>query len=55
MPAGPKDKSEAAPGRRDPVTPRDPVTLWVALGMVGLTVGGIMAIFSAPLLALFSR
>jgi hypothetical protein len=45
MADGPKDKSEA----------RDPVTLVVILGMVGLTLGGIVAIFSAPLLALVGR
>jgi hypothetical protein len=45
MPAGPKRKSEA----------RDPVTLVVVVGMVGLTLGGIVAIFSAPLWALVGR
>jgi CheY-specific phosphatase CheX len=45
MPAGPKQKSDA----------RDPVTLVVIVGMVGLTLGGIVAIFSAPLSALLGR
>jgi hypothetical protein len=49
MPAAPKDKSAAHAARRDPVS------LVVVLGMVGLTVGGILAIFSAPLLALLGR
>ncbi|HLK93246.1 MAG TPA: hypothetical protein VKZ18_25355 [Polyangia bacterium] len=45
MATGPKQKSEA----------RDPVTLVVIVGMVGLTLGGIVAIFSAPLWALLGR
>ena len=45
MPAPPKDKSAA----------RDPVSLVVALGLVLLTAGGILAIFSAPLAALIAR
>ena len=49
MPTGPKDKSAAHAAERDPVS------LVVMLGMVGLTVGGILAIFSAPLLALLGR
>jgi hypothetical protein len=49
MLAGPKDKSAARAAERDPVS------LVVVLGMVGLTVGGILAIFSAPLLALLGR
>jgi hypothetical protein len=48
MPAGPKDKSAAVAGR-------DHVTLVVTLGLVGLTIGGILAIFSAPLAALLGR
>jgi hypothetical protein len=47
MPFSPKDKSAAVlagPGR-------DRVSLVVALGLVGLTIGGILAIFSAPLAA----
>jgi hypothetical protein len=46
MPARPKDKSAAPP------LPRDRVSLVVALGIAALTAGGILAIFSAPLLAL---
>jgi len=49
MPAGPKDKSAAV------VVARDHVTLVVALGLAGLTLGGILAIFSAPLAALLGR
>ena len=49
MPTAPKDKSEA---RADS---RDPVSLVVVLAMVGLTVGGIVAIFSAPLAALLGH
>lgn len=45
MAAAPKEKSEA----------RDPVTPVVIVAMVGLTLGGIVAIFSAPLLALLGR
>ena len=49
MSSRPKDKSAAV------VAGRDRVTLVVALGLVGLTVGGILAIFSAPLAALLAR
>ena len=49
MPFSPKDKSLAA------VAGRDRVSLVVALGLVGLTIGGILAIFSAPLAALLGR
>jgi hypothetical protein len=52
MPVRPKDKS---PAPSAPSGARDPVSLVVAFGLVGLTVGGIMAIFSAPLLALIGR
>ncbi|HEY4394584.1 MAG TPA: hypothetical protein VGP64_10995 [Polyangia bacterium] len=48
MSSSPKDKSTALAGR-------DHVTLVVVLGLVGLTVGGILAIFSAPLAALLGR
>lgn len=48
MSSRPKDKATAVGGR-------DHVTLVVALGLVGLTIGGILAIFSAPLAALFGR
>jgi len=51
MTAAPKDKSAALPAG----VQRDPVSLVVAVGLVGLTVGGILAIFSAPLLALVGR
>jgi len=49
MPARPKDKSAAVPAAHDRVS------LVVALGMAALTAGGILAIFSAPLLALLGR
>jgi hypothetical protein len=49
MPARPKDKSVAVPAARDRVS------LVVALGIAALTAGGILAIFSAPLLALIGR
>jgi hypothetical protein len=54
MLARPKDKSAALPDvnvRQG----RDPVSLVVALGITALAAGGIMAIFSAPLAALFGR
>jgi hypothetical protein len=51
MPFPPKDKSTAAVAGRG----RDRVSLVVALGLVGLTIGGILAIFSAPLAALLGR
>ena len=51
MPSRPKDKSAPALAARG----RDRVSLVVALGMVGLTIGGILAIFSAPLAALLGR
>jgi hypothetical protein len=49
MPSRPKDKSAVA------AAPRDRVSLVVVLGLLGLTVGGILAIFSAPLAALIGR
>jgi len=49
MPARPKDKSAAAPPAPDRVS------LIVALGITALSAGGILAIFSAPLLALLGR
>jgi hypothetical protein len=49
MSARPKDKSVAAPPERDRVS------LVVACGVAALTAGGILAIFSAPLLALLGR
>jgi hypothetical protein len=49
MPARPKDKSAATSAEPDRVS------LVVALGITALTVGGILAIFSAPLLALLGR
>jgi hypothetical protein len=49
MPPRPKDKSATA------MVGRDRVSLVVAVGLVGLTVGGILAIFSAPLAALIGR
>jgi hypothetical protein len=49
MSSRPKDKSAPA------LAGRDRVSLVVALGLVGLTVGGILAIFSAPLAALIGR
>jgi hypothetical protein len=49
MPARPKDKSTAAPAEGDRVS------LVVACGITALTAGGILAIFSAPLLALLGR
>ncbi len=56
MPARPKDKSPADPrvgGVREPA--RDPVSLVVALGLTALAAGGIVAVFSAPLMALVGR
>ncbi len=38
-----------------PKTKIDPVTLVVTLTLAGLTVGGILAIFGAPLRALVAR
>ena len=55
MPAPPKDKSAAPAPAPASASGRDPVSLVVALGLVGFTVGGILAIFSAPLLALVGR
>ncbi|HEY6478008.1 MAG TPA: hypothetical protein VI456_15630 [Polyangia bacterium] len=49
MSSRPKDKSTAV------VAGHDRVSLVVTLGLVGLTVGGILAIFSAPLAALIGR
>jgi hypothetical protein len=49
MPSRPKDKSAAT------AAGRDRVSLVVALGLLGLTVAGILAIFSAPLAALLGR
>jgi hypothetical protein len=49
MPARPKDKSVATPEARDRVS------LVVACGITALTAGGILAIFTAPLLALIGR
>jgi hypothetical protein len=49
MPSRPKDKSAAV------VAGADRVSLIVALGLVGLTAGGILAIFFAPLAALIGR
>jgi hypothetical protein len=51
MQFSPKDKSAAAQVGHG----RDRVSLVVALGLVGLTIGGILAIFSAPLAALLGR
>jgi hypothetical protein len=51
MQFSPKDKSAAALAGGG----RDRVSLVVALGLVGLTIGGILAIFSAPLAALLGR
>jgi hypothetical protein len=48
MPPRPKGKSATVAGR-------DRVTLVVSLGLVGLTIGGILAIFSAPLAALLRQ
>jgi hypothetical protein len=49
MPTLPKNKSAATP------VERDRVSLAVAFGITALTAGGILAIFSAPLLALLGR
>jgi hypothetical protein len=49
MPTPPKDKSAATPAERDRVS------LIVAFGITALTAGGLLAIFSAPLLALLAR
>jgi hypothetical protein len=49
MQSRPKDKSTAVVARPDRVS------LIVALGLVGLTVGGILTIFSAPLAAFIGR
>jgi hypothetical protein len=49
MAARPKDKSAANSAERDRVS------LVVACGITALTAGGILAIFSAPLLALVGR
>jgi Na+/H+-translocating membrane pyrophosphatase len=62
MPARPKDKSAAVPnagglagmGRVREQT-RDPVSLVVAVGITALAAGGIAAVFSAPLMALWGR
>jgi len=47
MPPGPKDKAEIAP--------RDSVSLVVALTLVALGAGGILAVFSGPLSALIAH
>ena len=58
MSAGPKDKSEAKPvgadalSRHDPVSPVSAVSLVVALALVALGAGGVLAVFSGPLFAL---
>jgi hypothetical protein len=49
MPAPPKDKSEPQPAGRDLVS------LVVAVTLVCLGGGGILAIFAGPLLALLAR
>jgi len=49
MPARPKDKSATTSAERDRVS------LVVAVAITALTAGGILAIFSAPLLALLGR
>ncbi len=49
MPGQPKDKS-----RTEPVG-RDPVSLVVALTLVALGAGGLLAVFAGPLLALVTR
>jgi hypothetical protein len=49
MLARPKDKSAATSGERDRVS------MVVAFGITALTAGGILAISSAPLLALIGR
>jgi hypothetical protein len=53
--AGPKDKSEAKPVGADAVSrpdPVSPVSLIVALTLVALGAGGVLAVFSGPLFAL---
>jgi hypothetical protein len=50
--AGPKDKSEAKPVGGDAVSRPDPVSLIVALALVALGAGGVLAVFSGPLFAL---
>jgi hypothetical protein len=58
MPARPKDKAGAAGSSRSSVATRggrDSVSLVVALTLVGLGAGGILALFSGPLSALVAR
>lgn len=55
MSAGPKDKSEAKPVGGDALSGHDPVSpvsLVVALALVALGAGGVLAVFSGPLFAL---
>ena len=55
MPAEPKDKSKTEPLDWAPVSPRDPVSLIVAIGLLALGAGGVLSVFSGPLLALVTH
>jgi hypothetical protein len=55
MSAGPKDKSAPAPVDSDGISPRDAVSLVVALTLVALGAGGLLAVFSGPLSALLAH
>jgi hypothetical protein len=55
MLAPPKDKAEAKPVGGDSVSRPDPVSLIVALALVALGAGGVLAVFSGPLFALVTH
>jgi hypothetical protein len=55
MSAGPKDKSAPVPLDSDGASPRDSVSLVVALTLVALGAGGLLAVFSGPLFALLTH
>jgi hypothetical protein len=55
MSAGPKDKSAAPSVDSDGASRRDGVSLVVALGLVALGAGGVLAVFSGPLFAFFTH
>jgi hypothetical protein len=55
MSAGPKDKSAAPIADSDGISRRDGVSLVVALCLVALGAGGVLAVFWGPLLALFTH
>ncbi len=54
MATGPKEKSKTGPARRDPVS-QDSVSLVVAVALVALGAGGVLSVFSGPLLALVTH